>query len=664
MMDTCMADTPRKSMRGKMMRLRPVLEHRMPTLATKAAFALKAEEPSALPATGAGTPGRRQRRRGGPAGDPGLVQLMAAPPRSMRDVRAAVTKELKSVTRKVARLEREYYGDRGTVHTEVDRYAFPVKTLMKTLWILDLNKASEVEEMLRQTSNPERYKGDPQLPAALREVFSKVQAFLPDRVPVLVEACQTLLDNIHRYCVSFYDPDEDCYLETPAHYSEQQALWKARAEHSIQSARSLYRKFCTTGITLSMLSSPVATFCSRSDITKLLFLALFADACTHMRSALSVLTLWLKTDDTYASYVKNDLAELEKQKEEKMKELREVRQKCHTLTYSLTKQEADHSRLTLAVDSSREKANSLRIEEVGLVNMLNDIDLEIEFKEKRRENLKKKVAAAAAAAGSSATDGPAEQSSFCAESYDSLTSELKGLKDRQPGVAKSLGQVRVKLAQVDARLEKLDKAGKELVTTRRELLAAEEERHVKEQEFSETEEAAQLARKILLHKTASDATEKLFYSVPFASKVAKGEDKDPISQACKIISARVDKDWVSLYRHLPFHPPRGQETIERDIVHIRDLGARASMAHMAVHALERWKRHHTRANVQDLRQALRQVRRFDILKVIDEDLKSPTKEAEDPFEVEEETPPVKPELLPFYRLVERYDQLRASKVKQ
>ena len=53
--------------------------------------------------------------------------------------------------------------------------------------------------MLRQTANPERYKGDPNHPAALKEVYSKLQAFHPDRIAVLVEACQTLLDNVVRW---------------------------------------------------------------------------------------------------------------------------------------------------------------------------------------------------------------------------------------------------------------------------------------------------------------------------------------------------------------------------------------------------------------------------------------------------------------------------------
>ena len=56
-----------------------------------------------------------------------------------------------------------------------------------------------------------------------------------------------------RYCVSFYDADADCYLETPAHYTEQIAVWREKAELSIQSARNLYTKFSTTGITTTML---------------------------------------------------------------------------------------------------------------------------------------------------------------------------------------------------------------------------------------------------------------------------------------------------------------------------------------------------------------------------------------------------------------------------
>ncbi|XP_076463738.1 uncharacterized protein LOC143295903 [Babylonia areolata] len=622
-------------MTNKDMRLRPVLEHRMPTLASKAAFGLSAAEQSALP-------GRHPE---------GLRQLQQpAPPRTMRDVRAAVTKELKSLTRKVARLEREYYGERRTVHDELDKYVYPVKMLMKALWLLDLNKFSAVEDMIKQSTNPDRYKDDPKHPAALKEAFAKMQAFLPDRMSVLTESCQGLLDNVVRYCVSFYEADTDCYLETPAHYTEQIAVWKEKAEMSIQSARNLYSKFKTTGITAGMLSPPVAALCSRYDMNKLLFLVLFTDACTHIRSALSVLTTWLDTDENYAAYVKNDLTELEKLKEEKMKDLRETREKCHSMTYAVTKLEGDRARLSRELQNMREKEESLRIDEVSLVNEISEMELEMEFKERRRDNIRKRSAVS-------------EHGEPSAETYETLTSELKTLKERYPAAVRALAQVRLKLSQVDTKLGALDKVYREIQSTRDELKRAEDERSVKEQEFAEIEEASQLARKVLLCKTANDATEKLYYSVPFGTKTvrSKSEVRDPMNRVCKQISARIERDWVALYRNLSFYPQRGAETIEHDLVELREQGARVSMARASCQALERWRRHHTRANVEDLREALKKIKRFDILKVIDKGLKAPPK-VRDPFEPQEEVPPpVEPKLVPYYRLIERYDQIRASK---
>ena len=51
--------------------------------------------------------------------------------------------------------------------------------------------------------------------------------------------------------------------------------------------------------------------------------------------------------------------------------LREMRQKCHTLTYSLTKLETDYSKLSQEVRAMKEKEQSLRIDEVSLVNTVS-----------------------------------------------------------------------------------------------------------------------------------------------------------------------------------------------------------------------------------------------------------------------------------------------------
>lgn len=107
------------------MQLRPVLEHRMPTLVSKAAFSLPADSAKAKAL------GRNKVE--------GHLQP-AAPPRNLQEVRAAVSKSIASVTRKLARLERDYYGDKRTVHSDAEQYVPSVKALMRALWILDLNK--------------------------------------------------------------------------------------------------------------------------------------------------------------------------------------------------------------------------------------------------------------------------------------------------------------------------------------------------------------------------------------------------------------------------------------------------------------------------------------------------------------------------------------------
>ena len=48
--------------------------------------------------------------------------------------------------------------------------------------------------------------------------------------------------------------------------------------------------------------------------------------------------------------------------------------------------------------------------------------------------------------------------------------------------------------------------------------------------------------------------------------------------------------------------------IPKDIVDLTSTGARGSYVIVARKALERWRRYHTRSNVENLRQALRCVR--------------------------------------------------------
>ena len=72
-------------------------------------------------------------------------------------------------------------------------------------------------------------------------------------------------------------------------------------------------------------------------------------------------------------------------------------------------------------------------------------------------------------------------------------------------------------------------------------------------------------------------------------------------------------------------------------------------------------RHHTRASLEDLKEGLGKVRRLDILEKIDLDLNPPQE-----VEVIEEDlyPYADPELIPYLKEVERFDELlKANKIE-
>ena len=144
---------------------------------------------------------------------------------------------------------------------------------------------------------------------------------------------------------------------------------------------------------------------------------------------------------------------------------------------------------------------------------------------------------------------------------------------------------------------------------------------------------------------------------------------DPLDKACKLTALRILGDWPNLYSNLPFYPSRGSQTVARDIVDVTDSGGRCSHTYKARRALERWRRYHTRANVDDLKRALRKIRRSDVVQYLEEVQARSTGTAiipetvsQAPFEKEEEKPPdVEPHLIPFFRQVEKYDQMVATR---
>ena len=103
---------------------------------------------------------------------------------------------------------------------------------------------------------------------------------------------------------------------------------------------------------------------------------------------------------------------------------------------------------------------------------------------------------------------------------------------------------------------------------------------------------------------------------------------DKLEKACRVTAQSIEKEWIPLYRMLPFHPPRGEENLRVDIDDIITNFMRENQEVQARQALLRWRRVHTRATLEDLTNTLMYMKRRDIVEKIAEELSKKSKSSQ------------------------------------
>ena len=460
----------------------------MPTLATRAAFALPQLEDM---------PPINKKLRG-------LQKLEVSPPRSLLDMRKIITSEIRGINKKLSRLERSYYGVGRSVQDEVDKYVLPIKVVMRMLTLFELGSFTSVEAAIKAGSDPKRYKGDPNNVAMLKEAFTKLQTFVPEKFHDITENCTKVLDIMEKYFVSFYKPETDVYLETAAHYTQQLDNWKRNIRSSLERVKKLQRDFKERMVHYTMFTPPVITFCKKNECEPICFILLFADACTNIRCAMAEMQNWLQQDENYPMFLRNDVDEMEKRREEKIKLMRESKQKYHAATYKLNQTEIEYEKALCEVDSVHDKEEALRIEADYYLNLNRDLQRDLDFKEFRREGMKKHV-----------EDYTPEHYN---ETYELLTDEIRNIRDRLPSIKRFMASTHHKLDWVTEKRSHVSKIKKELLNHKKDLDDIKKGSTQREEDFASLEKSLELARKVHRYKTSTDVAEKIYFCLPLTSR--------------------------------------------------------------------------------------------------------------------------------------------------
>lgn len=612
------------------LKLRPVLDFRMPTLATKGTLLLPVEDITSTSR---------------------LLKLESQPPSCLRDVTHALETEIKAIHKRLTRLERSYYGVGKSLHNEIQKYATPLKLLIRTLGYFELTSVKAVDAAIKYGSDPKRYQGDTENVKLLKEVYTKLQTFVPAKFSDIIENCSKMLELLEKYCISFYNIEGNIEVETASHYETQIRGWKQMIRDNLEKIRTLITHFNNRGVHYTMFSFPVATFCQRTECELVPLLLLFPEACTNIRTVLSIMTQWLTSDANYSVFLQNDVNFLERQKDEQLKVVRDSKEHFHSVLFKISHLQAERTKIMGELENLRGKEESSEIEETYLVNKCNELELDMEFKEGRRDDLKNKPLG--------------DDIESLAITWDNLNEEIRILKENLPGLKRQLAVVQHRREWIKEKREQVETLEKEIEHLSKEAKQSEKVKIRYEAEYATIEKTLEVCRRLLLHKCSNDSVAKIYYDLPITTRnnksklpgISNGTD-GALDKACALVVKHIGQDWMHLYRHLPFFPIRGSETIEKDIASIAREDARGSKKLIANCAFSRWRRHHVRARTMDLEQGLKAIKRFDILKELDTILR-PTPVEETPPEYI--PPELDPLLIPHYRDVVKLDQLIAAK---
>ncbi|CAF2706251.1 unnamed protein product [Rotaria sp. Silwood2] len=460
----------------------------------------------------------------------------------------------------------------------------------------------------------------------MQRILDKTNEQLYSKIPGLSNKIADCVSLMEQYFLSFYDieniqdiiqkkknekmPDE--YVETAYTYERSRWLHLFQVNKSLKLLREMQQRVeDTKGIVLSSLSKECQELAVRCDCTSLSYIFALPECYIEARRAVIALQSWLIEDTKYTSFIQTSLKVLD----EKYIEVKKIYElgKAHL---SQAEHRADSFRIQLSKTEQENEINEKKLDE-----------LEERLNTKERDYLSKRL-------------------TF--EVYeDQLKKMLKAIDDNNDSVdnhlsierfqqevkqfSKELPKLKSQMDALQGRIEFLKQRKRELLAMRteyrklsHEAQLALEDKILKENEFNRVISCRQVIRNIYRCRSTDDLPQKIFYALPVKSKLSGEDSNDDLSKAIRLTSKYIGRDWSRLYWQLPFYPLRGKEEVSKDINYIDDKYHRGDVFRdQATDTLNKWRRYHTRAKLDDLIQALRHINRFDIIQIIDRRILKP-----------------------------------------
>ena len=273
-----------------------------------------------------------------------IRRLDRKPQENLGVVHKILAASVKDILDTVKKLERGFYGLSKNAQDDIAKYMPCVLVVLQASHISHLNSLVAINDIIQRSQDPKiNFTVDPFELNKLKDCVRKITEVFPAKFSETVLDVRRILKYLDKYCLSFYDIESHVYLDTGHYYEKQRRFFRSEIKRHLDQIDILYEKFRKSVLIHSEMSSYARDLARKTDCQKAPFLLLIPESCECIRIACSACMSWIDADSNYATFISNDINDLELKKEEVSKVLRACQEKFHQLHFRWTQVSIKHS---------------------------------------------------------------------------------------------------------------------------------------------------------------------------------------------------------------------------------------------------------------------------------------------------------------------------------
>lgn len=429
---------------------------------------------------------------------------------------------------------------------------------------------------------------------------------------------ETELDTYNRNLIR-----SDILLEAPIKYDKKRIYYISFIRKSLKSLfqlRDKYNDGTYKGISVDDLSHENRTLARKFDLKDIPIVLVLTEYSIVLNKCLRVLHEWLVYDKEYFNFVTRDIKDIEKRK----KNLNAIKHASDVIYNDI-------------VHKIKQAKQAFEAHELELVETCKKNEVKMYWLNNRDPTVRLKL-------------NPEYVNLECRAMLERLQADLVKLELEIPKLNATIDKNTFKNKQMimEEKYKHYDALRAAFVNMENQLNYLYEEKKVKQNELDILENCHLKLKTIIMYKESSETLNKIFFDLPLpATKFALTDNKaiellkmnielddeelkkkiviskdDQFVIAINFVANLLENDWIKYYYVLPFYPERGAHNIKKDVDDVFLKFKRGDVVkEQAFYALQKWKRFHSRAKLEDLREGLKAINRVDILNQLNAHLK-------------------------------------------